>query len=85
MTAFPWLVSGESDRRFCQAATEHGILLAPGLLRCALAFPPGLRRRQRQFLQGARPFRSVREELVGEDGDCVMALAEVTIAIGAAP
>ncbi len=30
MTAFPWLVNGESDRRFCQAATEHGILLAPG-------------------------------------------------------
>ena len=30
MTVFPWLVSGESDRRFCQAATEHGILLAPG-------------------------------------------------------
>jgi aspartate/methionine/tyrosine aminotransferase len=30
MTAFPWLVSGESDRRFCKAATEHGILLAPG-------------------------------------------------------
>jgi len=30
MTAFPWLVSGEKDRPFCQAATEHGILLAPG-------------------------------------------------------
>jgi len=30
MTAFPWLVSGEDDRRFCQAATERGILLAPG-------------------------------------------------------
>ena len=30
MTAFPWLVSGENDRPFCQAATEHGILLAPG-------------------------------------------------------
>ena len=30
MTAFPWLVSGEPDRPFCQAATEHGILLAPG-------------------------------------------------------
>jgi aspartate/methionine/tyrosine aminotransferase len=30
MTAFPWLVSGESERPFCQAATEHGILLAPG-------------------------------------------------------
>jgi aspartate/methionine/tyrosine aminotransferase len=30
MTAFPWLVSGESARPFCQAATEHGILLAPG-------------------------------------------------------
>jgi aspartate/methionine/tyrosine aminotransferase len=30
MTAFPWLVSGENDRAFCQAATECGILLAPG-------------------------------------------------------
>jgi len=30
MTTFPWLVSGENARPFCQAATEHGILLAPG-------------------------------------------------------
>src|SRR5882724_5167447 len=30
MTAFPWLVSGENDRPFWQAATERGILLAPG-------------------------------------------------------
>jgi len=30
MTAFPWLVSGESARPFCQAAAERGILLAPG-------------------------------------------------------
>ncbi len=39
MTAFPWLIageiagerfSGENARPFCQAATEHGILLAPG-------------------------------------------------------
>jgi aspartate/methionine/tyrosine aminotransferase len=30
MTAFPWLVSVEDARSFCQAATEHGILLAPG-------------------------------------------------------
>ena len=30
MTAFPWLVSGENERPFCEAATEHGILLAPG-------------------------------------------------------
>jgi aspartate/methionine/tyrosine aminotransferase len=30
MTAFPWMVSGENDRAFCQAATECGILLAPG-------------------------------------------------------
>ncbi len=29
-TAFPWLVSGESSRPFCQAAAEQGILLAPG-------------------------------------------------------
>ncbi len=30
MTAFPWLVSGEDARPFCQAATERGILFAPG-------------------------------------------------------
>ena len=30
MTAFPWLVSGEDAHAFCQAATELGILLAPG-------------------------------------------------------
>jgi aspartate/methionine/tyrosine aminotransferase len=30
MTAFPWMVGGENARPFCQAATERGILLAPG-------------------------------------------------------
>jgi aspartate/methionine/tyrosine aminotransferase len=30
VTAFPWLVSGENSRAFCQAAAERGILLAPG-------------------------------------------------------
>jgi aspartate/methionine/tyrosine aminotransferase len=30
MTVFPWLVSGEDSRAFCQAAAERGILLAPG-------------------------------------------------------
>ena len=30
MTAFPWLVSGENSRAFCQRAAERGILLAPG-------------------------------------------------------
>jgi aspartate/methionine/tyrosine aminotransferase len=30
MTAFPWLVSGENSRAFCQAAAKEGILLAPG-------------------------------------------------------
>ncbi|MGA8202734.1 MAG: aminotransferase class I/II-fold pyridoxal phosphate-dependent enzyme [Candidatus Sulfotelmatobacter sp.] len=30
VTAFPWLISGENSRAFCQAAAEQGILLAPG-------------------------------------------------------
>jgi aspartate/methionine/tyrosine aminotransferase len=30
MTVFPWLVSGENSRAFCQAAAERGMLLAPG-------------------------------------------------------
>ena len=30
MTAFPWLLSGDNSRPFCQAAAEHGVLLVPG-------------------------------------------------------
>lgn len=30
MTAFPWLLSADNDRPFCEAATEDGLLLAPG-------------------------------------------------------
>jgi aspartate/methionine/tyrosine aminotransferase len=30
MTAFPWLVSGENARPFCEAAADRGLLLAPG-------------------------------------------------------
>lgn len=30
MTAFPWLMSGENARPFCQAATQRGLLFAPG-------------------------------------------------------
>jgi aspartate/methionine/tyrosine aminotransferase len=30
MTVFPWLMSGEDSRAFCQGAAEQGILLAPG-------------------------------------------------------
>ena len=30
MTVFPWLLSGENSRAFCQAAATQGILLAPG-------------------------------------------------------
>lgn len=30
MTAFPWLLSGEDARPFCQFAAERGVLLAPG-------------------------------------------------------
>jgi aspartate/methionine/tyrosine aminotransferase len=30
MTAFPWLVSGENARPFCQTAAQQGILLAAG-------------------------------------------------------
>lgn len=29
-TAFPWLLSGEDARPFCQAAADRGILLVPG-------------------------------------------------------
>ena len=44
MTAFPWMVSGENARPFCQAATERGILLAPGdCFDVTLAFPHRLR------------------------------------------
>ena len=30
LTAFPWLLSGEDSRPFCEALVERGVLLAPG-------------------------------------------------------
>ena len=30
MTAFPWLLSGENSRAFCEEAVRGGVLLAPG-------------------------------------------------------
>jgi aspartate/methionine/tyrosine aminotransferase len=30
LTAFPWLLSGENSRPFCEALVERGVLLAPG-------------------------------------------------------
>jgi aspartate/methionine/tyrosine aminotransferase len=30
LTAFPWLLSGENARPFCEALAERGVLLAPG-------------------------------------------------------
>jgi aspartate/methionine/tyrosine aminotransferase len=30
VTAFPWLVTGENSRAFCEAAAAQGMLLAPG-------------------------------------------------------
>jgi len=30
MTAFPWLLSGENSRAFCEEAARGGVLLAPG-------------------------------------------------------
>ncbi|HEX2716003.1 MAG TPA: aminotransferase class I/II-fold pyridoxal phosphate-dependent enzyme [Candidatus Acidoferrales bacterium] len=30
MTAFPWLISGENSRAFCEEAARGGVLLAPG-------------------------------------------------------
>jgi aspartate/methionine/tyrosine aminotransferase len=30
MTAFPWLLSGEDGRAFCQGVVRRGVLLAPG-------------------------------------------------------
>jgi aspartate/methionine/tyrosine aminotransferase len=30
LTAFPWLLSGENSRPFCESLVERGVLLAPG-------------------------------------------------------
>ena len=50
MTAFPWLVSGENARPFCQAAAQQGILLAPGdCFDCPSHFRLGFAAAGRQF------------------------------------
>ena len=50
MTAFPWLISGENARPFCEAAAEQGILLAPGdCFDCPSHFRLGFAAAGRQF------------------------------------
>jgi len=50
MTAFPWLISGENARPFCEAAAEQGILLAPGdCFDCPSHFRLGFAATGRQF------------------------------------
>ena len=69
MTAFPWMASGENARPFCQAATERGILLAPGdCFDSPSHFRMGFAAAARIF-PCARSLRAVCEELVREDGD----------------
>ena len=67
MTAFPWLVSGENARPFCQAAAEQGILLAPGdCFDCSITFSTWLRRHRARVPTGFRSPGQIREELAGE-------------------
>jgi hypothetical protein len=49
MTAFPWLVSGENSRAFCQACRTGHPARPRRLFRCALAFSPWLRGDDRQI------------------------------------
>jgi DNA-binding transcriptional MocR family regulator len=68
ITAFPWLVSGENDRPFCQAATERGSLLVPGDCFDAPSHSRlGFAAAGDNF-STALELRSIRKELVGEDG-----------------
>src|SRR5262252_5440617 len=39
MTAFPWLISGENSRAFCEEAARGGVLLAPWRRATALQCP----------------------------------------------
>ena len=69
MTAFPWLLSGDNSRPFCQAAAERGILLAPGdCFDTPSHFRLGFAAAGDNFSEALDRFGSVREELVGEDG-----------------
>jgi aspartate/methionine/tyrosine aminotransferase len=57
MTAFPWLVSEENARPFCQAAAERGILLAPGdCFDCPSHFRLGFAATGRRFPQALDRF-----------------------------
>jgi hypothetical protein len=69
MTAFPWLVSGENEGPFCQAAAEQRILLAPGdYFDTPSHFRLGFAKAGDNFASAVDRFGAFVKELVDKDG-----------------
>jgi len=57
LTAFPWLLSGENARPFCEALVERGVMLAPGdCFEMPAHFRLGFGASEERFPQGLERF-----------------------------
>ncbi len=70
VTAFPWLLSGENSRPFCQAAADQGILLAPGDCWDAPShFRLGFAATPDKFPDALKRLAEIRQQLVSRERD----------------
>jgi aspartate/methionine/tyrosine aminotransferase len=67
MTAFPWMVTGENSRPFCEEAARAGVLLAPGdCFRVPTHFRVGFAASGERFLEGLDRLADVVRRIVQE-------------------
>jgi aspartate/methionine/tyrosine aminotransferase len=69
MTAFPWLISGENSRAFCEEAARGGVLLAPGeCFAVPMHFRVGFAASGERFPRGLERLADLVARLVREGG-----------------
>jgi DNA-binding transcriptional MocR family regulator len=70
MTAFPWLLSGENSRAFCEEAARGGVLLAPGDCFAVPAhFRVGFAASGERFAEGLERLADLVTRLVRDGGE----------------
>jgi len=69
MTAFPWLISGENSRAFCEEAARANVLLAPGdCFAAPVHFRVGFAASGERFPEGLERLADLVKRLVREGG-----------------
>jgi len=79
MTAFPWLLSGENSRAFCEEVARGGVLLAPGdCFAMPAHFRVGFAASGERFVEGLERLADLVTRLVRERGAASRRCAPLT-------